>query len=111
MIISIALIKYGYINFSITILEYCDKSGLNAIEQYCVDSLKPEYNILIISGSYFGYTHFQKSKNKISLALKGVYIRLGYIVESFHTNKRKVWVYKSFEKRTHYMVKTISILP
>ena len=33
-IISRALIKYGYSNFSVTILEYCDKSDLIKREQY-----------------------------------------------------------------------------
>lgn len=72
-IISRALIKYGYINFSVSILEYCDKSSLLEREQYYLDSLQPQYNILKIAGSSLGYTHSQDSKDKRSKALKGVY--------------------------------------
>ena len=43
--ISRALIKYGYFNFELEILEYCDVSDLLKREQYYIDSLKPIYNI------------------------------------------------------------------
>ena len=39
LIISSALIKYGYSNFNLTILEYCDISELNQREQYYFDKL------------------------------------------------------------------------
>ena len=44
LIISRALIKYGYVNFSVSILEYCDKSILTEREQYYLDKLEPKYN-------------------------------------------------------------------
>ena len=72
-IISRALIKYGYINFSVSILEYCDKDILLEREQYYLDSLQPQYNILKLAGSSSGYTHSEESKDKRSKALKGVY--------------------------------------
>ena len=74
LIISRALIKYGYANFSVSILEYCDKSNLTEREQYYLDKLKPNYNILKIAGSSLGYIHSQDSKQKRSKALKGVYV-------------------------------------
>lgn len=74
LIISRALIKYGYTNFSVSILEYCDKSHLIQREQYYLDKLNPEYNILKIAGSSRGYKHSQDSKDKKSKALKGIYI-------------------------------------
>jgi group I intron endonuclease len=46
IIIYRALLKYGYSNFSLDILEYCEPSVLIAREQYYIDYLKPEYNIL-----------------------------------------------------------------
>ena len=73
-IISRALIKYGYSNFSLTILEYCDKSELLKREQYYLDKLGPQYNILKIAGSSLGHTLSEETKTKISKALKGVYI-------------------------------------
>lgn len=72
-IISRALIKYGHINFSVSILEYCDKSILLEREQYYLDSLQPKYNILKLAGSSLGYSHSQDSKDKRSKPLKGVY--------------------------------------
>jgi group I intron endonuclease len=44
IIIQRALLKYGYSNFSIHILEYCELSVLIAREQYYINLLKPEYN-------------------------------------------------------------------
>ena len=74
LIISRALIKYGYSNFSLTILEYCEKSELQEREQFYLDSLGPVYNILKIAGSSSGHTLSEGTKAKISQALKGVYV-------------------------------------
>ena len=72
-IIGRAIIKYGYSNFSITILEYCDKVDLTAKEQYYFDTLKPVYNILKVAGAYVDvFTHAEKTKSRISKALKGL---------------------------------------
>lgn len=74
-IISRAIIKYGYSNFSLTILEYCNKSDLLTREQYYFDKLNPQYNILKIAGSSRYYKHLEITKAKISKSLKGVYIK------------------------------------
>jgi hypothetical protein len=66
-----ALLKYGYSNFSLEILEYCDKKDLISREQYYLDLLKPEYNILEKAGNSLGYKHSDISKLKISEKLKG----------------------------------------
>lgn len=71
-LISRALMKYSHSSFSLTILEYCDKSELNEREQYYLDSLEPDYNILKIAGSFLGYTFTEEAKAKISKALKGI---------------------------------------
>lgn len=52
-----ALLKYGYSNFVLEILEYCEKEEAVLREQYYFDLLKPEYNILKIAGSSLGYKH------------------------------------------------------
>lgn len=49
IIISRALLKYGYDNFSIDILEYCELDVLIAREQYYISLLKPEYNIKVLN--------------------------------------------------------------
>ena len=74
LIICRAIIKYGYSNFSITILEYCDKCDLDIREQHYFDVLNPKYNIQkIAGGSSKGLILSEETKNKISKALKGVY--------------------------------------
>jgi group I intron endonuclease len=77
-----ALLKYGYSSFKLEILEYCDPSLVIEREQYfidpllfffikkkliplAVDLLKPEYNILQVAGSLFGYKHTPESLEKM----------------------------------------------
>jgi group I intron endonuclease len=75
LVINRALIKYGYSNFSLTVLEYCDKSDLDIREQHYFDTLNPRYNIQkIAGGSSRGLILSEETKDKISKALKGVYI-------------------------------------
>jgi group I intron endonuclease len=56
-IISSALLKYNYSNFSLDILEYCELNVLLLREQYYIDSLICEYNISKIAGSRLGCKH------------------------------------------------------
>ncbi len=51
MPISVALLKYGYHNFSLTILEICDIDSLMSREKHFFEVYSPEYNILKIPGS------------------------------------------------------------
>lgn len=60
-----ALLKYGFSNFSLEILEYCDGSEAIAREQYYLDLLKPEYNIVKTAGSTLGYKHTPESLIKM----------------------------------------------
>jgi group I intron endonuclease len=46
IIIYRALLKYGHSNFRLDIIEYCEPNALFLREQYYIDILKPEYNIL-----------------------------------------------------------------
>jgi group I intron endonuclease len=65
-----ALLKYGYAEFSLEILEYCSTDVLLKKEQYYFDKCKPEYNILKIAGSPLGYKHSEAAKKLIGLASK-----------------------------------------
>jgi len=56
-IISSSLLKYGYSNFTLDVLEYCEPDKLIIREQYYIDNLNPEYNILKIAGSRLGSKH------------------------------------------------------
>ena len=66
-----ALLKYGYSNFRLDILEYCDPTILIEREQYYLDNLKLEYNILKIAGSFYGFKHSIKTIERMRLAKLG----------------------------------------
>src|SRR5438046_4391873 len=51
IIIHRALLKYGHSNFSLDIIEYCEPNELISREQYYINLLKPEYNILKKKGT------------------------------------------------------------
>jgi group I intron endonuclease len=61
-----ALLKYGYSSFHLDILECCEPSKVIEREQYYIDTLKPEYNILKVAGSFFGFKHSIESIEKMS---------------------------------------------
>jgi group I intron endonuclease len=86
-LINRALLKYGYSNFSFSILEYpsgpsrdlsespavkargdCDKEMVIKREQHFIDLIKPEYNLLKIAGSSKGYKHSEEAIQKIITA-------------------------------------------
>lgn len=66
-----ALALHGYSAFSFTILEFIEltdlpkdqiKSYILGREQYYIDELAPEYNVLKIAGSSLGYKHKEEDK-------------------------------------------------
>jgi group I intron endonuclease len=61
--IDLALLKYGYSNFRLEILEYCEKKETVSREQYYFDLFEPEYNILKLAGSTLGFKHSQDTLN------------------------------------------------
>jgi group I intron endonuclease len=66
-----AILKYGYSKFSIEILEYCFPEKCIKREQYYIDLLNPEYNILKKAGSSFGHKHGEETRVKMSNAKRG----------------------------------------
>jgi len=60
-----ALLKHGYSKFKLEILEYCEPSIVIEREQYFIDLLNPDYNILKVAGSLFGYKHSPESLEKM----------------------------------------------
>ena len=90
LIISRAINKYGYSNFSLEILEYCEIPLLFEREQYYLDILNPAYNILKIAGSSKGFKQSLETKLKISNALRGKYTGINSpIYGKSHTSERK----------------------
>lgn len=66
-----AILKYGYSNFQLEILEYCAKENAISREQYYIDLLKPEYNLNSTAGSRLGSTHSEETRRKLSNLAKG----------------------------------------
>ena len=62
-----ALLKYGYSNFSLDIIEYCEPNVKISREQYYIDLLKYEYNILKKAGSNLGFKHSEAIKLRMSI--------------------------------------------
>ncbi len=62
-----ALLKYGYENFKLEILEYCKADELLVREQYYLDLIKPEYNILTKAYSLLGFKHSPENIAKFKL--------------------------------------------
>jgi len=63
-----ALLKYGYSNFILEILEYCEKKETILREQYYLDIILPEYNVLKIAGSSLGFKHSAETIEKMKAA-------------------------------------------
>jgi len=71
MPINVALLKYGYTNFSLTILEICDKDSLMSREKHFFEVYSPEYNILKTPGSPSrgsGWTHSEATLENMRIA-------------------------------------------
>jgi group I intron endonuclease len=60
-----ALLKNGYSNFRLEILEYCDKNDTIFKEQYYIDLLKPEYNICLKAASSLGRITREETRLKL----------------------------------------------
>jgi group I intron endonuclease len=59
-----ALLKHGYSNFRLEILEYCSASEVLERENYYLKLFNPSYNILDKAGSSLGYRHSEETKEK-----------------------------------------------
>lgn len=66
MPITKALLKYGYANFSLFIIEYCKLEYLSIRETYYIMSLVPYYNVLKEGYSSVGYKHTEETKKLLS---------------------------------------------
>jgi group I intron endonuclease len=102
--ISRAMIKYGYDNFYLEILEFCDVSNLLKREQFYLDLLEPVYNNAKIAGSNLGFKHSKESRAKISKALKGSPLLISLKLGTTHTEETKnlMSISRSGERNPHY---------
>jgi group I intron endonuclease len=67
MLIHKALLKHGYSVFKLEILEYCEINNTIDREQYYINKLRPEYNILNYAASSLGFKHSEETKLKMSI--------------------------------------------
>jgi group I intron endonuclease len=67
-----AILKYGYSKFSLDIIEYCEPNLLISREQYYLDLLKPEYNILKNAHSFLGFKHSDETRIIMSIKKRGI---------------------------------------
>lgn len=61
MLISRALLKYGYSNFRFQILEFCDKDIVISQEKYYFSLYSPEYNIQTPGNTDKGWKHSKET--------------------------------------------------
>lgn len=77
-----AMKKYGLENFSLGILEFCKQDSkvcLN-LEQKWLDHYKPNYNVLNVAGSSFGFKHSIETLTKLKEMLsKENHPKFGYV--------------------------------
>ena len=64
--------QYGEPMFAFSILENAKVEALIEREQHYLDTLKPEYNILLVAGSPLGHSCSPETRRKISEARKGM---------------------------------------
>lgn len=81
MIIYKSILKYGYSNFKLEIIEYCLKKDVIIREQYYIDLVKLEYNILSKAGSSSGFKHSKESLLKLRTHLQILNSKKGFSVE------------------------------
>ena len=128
MVINKALLKYGYSKFKLEIVEYCDPKELTRREQYYMENLDPEYNVLKTAYSSLGYKHTEKTLVKIHSNLKKLnlsksikvvvtnlenniytkYISLTEAAKSLNTNKTtlKEYIFKNIPYKGIYKLES-----
>lgn len=117
MIIYKALLKYGYSNFSLEIIEYCDESVVIEKEQYYFDLFKPEYNILKTAGNTSGFKYSPESLIKMSLAKKGKPLTKAHIdkIKTFYAiNKDNITIsriFSSYSNEDLSRLKALAVTP
>ena len=98
MVINKALLKYGYSNFKLEILEYCDPENIVDREQHYLDLLKPEYNVLKDAGSSLGFKHSEESLAKVRAQLSKLNFEKGFKIEVTDTETNTFTTYDSVRK-------------
>lgn len=72
-----AFTTYGESAFEFELIEQSSQDQLLTREQFCLDILKPSYNICQVAGNTLGYVHTDVAKAKMSVCNKGNQRNLG----------------------------------
>lgn len=89
-VIYLSILRNGYSNFSLTILEYCEINDCINREQFYIDLIKPTMNILQVAGNSYGYKHTEDSLEKMSIIKKNTYLGPGNnFYGKLHTSENK----------------------
>lgn len=95
MTINVALLKYGYHNFSFTVLEFCSLDSLMSKEKYYFEVYNPEYNVLNTPGSPSrgsGWKHSEAAKENMRAAAKLLKISPDYLSNKSKVNPKSIKV-------------------
>lgn len=65
-----AILKHGMDKFSLSILEYCEPENCISREDFWIETLRPEYNILLKAGSSLGFRHSPETKKNLRISKK-----------------------------------------
>jgi group I intron endonuclease len=65
-----ALLKYGFENFKLEIIEYTTEEEIVDREQFWISELKPIYNLVTVVDGNYTYTHTDESREKMSNSQK-----------------------------------------
>ncbi len=91
--LSKSLVKYRHSNFKLVILEYClKKKDILSQEQYFLDLLKPEYNILKVAGSPLGSKHTEETNALMSALKLGIKKSEQHKLSMSHSNPNKITI-------------------
>lgn len=114
--ITSALLKYGHNNFTLEIIEYCSKTELLNREQFYIDLLVPEYNVLKHAYSLAGYRHSKETLEKLRHKIVTVEHKKilsnthkGKIVSDITREKLSISITK-YRKNNHLRSETLSII-
>lgn len=103
-IIYSSILKYGYSNLSLDILDYCEANFLISREQYYIDHLKSEYNILSTARSRMGSIQSQETKQSISNVL------INRVFSNESRAKLKIAAKSRLGNKTSFFGKTHSVV-
>ncbi len=95
--------KYGESSFDFFVLKFCDKTKCIEEEQWCIDILKPKYNIRTLANSNLGIACRNETKTKIANTLRSKNIKQSKEVIANRVNKSKDKISKSLLNNKEHM--------